>query len=211
MLLPASRMRPTVGPTLTRFGLGRRRSAAVSPLAIAAAAAACGMTLGALLAYFLDPKAGRRRRHTTRDRAMSRVRRGERRARLRARRAESHAVGIARRTLNAARPRDREPLDDVTLARKVESELYRRAHVPKGHISINAEDGFVFLRGVMDRQEDIERVAVATRQIDGVREVENLIHLPGTPAPASQPMSERLRAAGSVTTTGTGRRPGRSR
>lgn len=68
---------------------------------------------------------------------------------------------------------------------------YRRARVPKGHISINAEEGFAFLRGVLDRQEDIERIEVATRQIEGVREVENLIHLPGTPAPASQPKSER--------------------
>ena len=191
MLLTAPRVRLSAPATPTRFGRRRGRSTDVSPLAIGAAATTCGMTLGALVAYFLDPKAGRRRRHTARDRAMSRVRRGERRAAARARRAESHAVGIARRTLNAAHPRHREPLDDVTLARKVESELYRRARVPKGHISINAEDGFVFLRGVMDRQEDIERIEVATRQIEGVREVENLIHLPGTPAPASQPKSER--------------------
>ena len=195
MQFTAPRDRLKLRPTRTRFAL--RRSAAVNPLAIAAAAAACGMTVGALSAYFLDPKAGRRRRHTARDRAISRARRGERRAAARARRAESHAVGFARRTLNAARPRHREPFDDVTLARKVESELYRRARVSKGHISINAEDGFVFLRGVMDRQEDIERIAVATRQIEGVREVENLIHLPGTPAPASKPKSERLRSSNS--------------
>jgi BON domain len=192
MQFTAPRVRLSAPPTLMRFGLRRGRSTDFRPLAIASAAAVSGMTLGALLAYFLDPKAGRRRRHTARDRAMSRVRRGERRAAARARRAESRAVGIARRTLNAARPRHREPFDDVTLARKVESELYRRARVPKGRISINAEDGFVFLRGVMDRQEDIERIELATRQIDGVRDVENLIHLPGTPAPASKPKSERL-------------------
>ena len=197
MLFTAPRDRLKLRPTRTRFG--HRRSAAVNPLAIAAAAAAaaCGMTVGALLAYLFDPKAGRRRRHSARDRAMSRARDGERRAAARARRAESHAVGIARRTLNAARPRHREPFDDVTLARKVESEVYRRARVPKGHISINAEDGFVFLRGIMDRHEDIERIEVATRQIEGVREVENLIHLPGTPAPASKPKSERLRSSNS--------------
>jgi hypothetical protein len=192
MLLTAARDRHKARATPPRFGLGR--SAAVNPLAIAAAAAVCGMTVGALLAYFLDPKAGRRRRHTARDRATSRLRRGERRAAARARRARSHAVGVARRTLNAAHPRHREPFDDVTLARKVESELCRRARVPKGHISINAEDGFVFLRGVMDRQDDIERVEFATRQIEGVRDVENLIHLPGTPAPPSHPKSERLRS-----------------
>jgi osmotically-inducible protein OsmY len=165
----------------------------VNSLAIAVAAG-CGMALGALIGYFLDPRAGRRRRHTSRDRAISRVRRGERRAAVRARRAESHALGIARRTVNAAQRGRRQPVDDVTLARKVESELYRRARVPKGHISINAEEGVVFLRGVMDRQDDIERTADAARKIAGVRAVENLIHLPGTPAPASRSKSERGRA-----------------
>jgi hypothetical protein len=190
MLLTAARDRHKARPAPRRLGIGR--PAAVYPLAIAAAG---GMTVGALLAYFLDARAGRRRRHTARDRATSRLRRGERRAAARAQRARSHAVGIARRTVNAARPRHREPFDDVTLARKVESELYRRARVSKGHISINAEDGFVFLRGVMDRQDDIERVELATRQIEGVRDVENLIHLPGTPAPPSHPKSERLRSS----------------
>src|SRR3954451_1948992 len=104
MLLTAARDRHKARPTRPRFGI--RRSTAVNPLAIAAAAG-CGMTVGALLAYFLDPKAGRRRRHTARDRATSRLRRGERRAAARARRARSHTVGIARRTLNAARPRHR--------------------------------------------------------------------------------------------------------
>jgi hypothetical protein len=192
MLLTAPRIRLSAAPSRAR--LRRRRSTALDPLVMAAAAATCGMALGALLEYFLDPNAGRRRRHTAQDRAMSRVRRGERRAATRARRAESHALGIARRTVSAARRGQREALDDVTLARKVESELYRRARVPKGQISINAEDGFVFLRGVMERQEEIERIEVATRQIAGVREVENLIHLPGTPAPASRPKSERARS-----------------
>jgi hypothetical protein len=191
MLLTAPRIRPSVSPTRARFRPRRGRSMAVNPLLIAAAGATCGIALGALLEYFLDHTAGRRRRHTARDRVMSRLRRGERRAAMRARRTESHALGVARRAFNAARGGQREPLDDVALAHKVESELYRRVHVPKGQISINAEDGFVFLRGVLDRQEEIERIGAAARQIVGVREVENLIHLPGTPAPASRPKSER--------------------
>jgi hypothetical protein len=160
---------------------------------VAAPAAACGVALGLLLGYFFDPAAGRRRRHGARDRALSRMRRGERRAAVRARRAESHAVGIARRPFIAGRRR-REPLDDVTLARKVESELYRRAAVPKGTISINAEDGVVFLRGILDRQEDIDRVGAEVRRIAAVRDVENLVHRPGTPAPASRSKLERERS-----------------
>jgi BON domain len=160
------------------------------PVAPFAATAACGVAIGITLEYFLDPKAGRRRRHTARDRALSRVRRGERRAARRARRTESHALGLARRAFNA-RHRHREPLDDITLAHKVESELYRRTRVPKGRLSVNAEDGVVFLRGVMDREEDIERVEAGTRRVAGVRDVENLLHTPGTPAPASRPKRER--------------------
>jgi hypothetical protein len=197
-MILARRMRLAAPSTRPRFALwrrdpraGRRRASASSP----SAAAAGGVALGATLAYFFDPRAGRRRRHAARDRVLSRFRRAERRAQARARRAESHAVGIARRTFNARRFGRREPLDDVSLAHKVESELARSAGVPKGQVVINAEDGVVFLRGVIERQEDIERMEAATRRIAGVHEVENLLHPPGTPAPASRPKLERQRSA----------------
>ena len=194
MILSPRRMRPTAPPTRARLAI-RRRPAAAPPRASVptpAAAAAGGIALGAILVYFLDPRAGRRRRHALRDRALSRLRRGERRALRRARRTELHAVGIARRTLHARRRR--EPLDDVTLAHKVESELSRRAGVPKGQVVVNAEDGVVFLRGVIERREDIEHLEAAARRIPGVQEVENLVHPPGTPAPASRSRLERHRS-----------------
>ena len=159
-----------------------------------AAAAAGGLAVGAVLEYFLDSGAGRRRRHTARDKALSQVRRGERRAVGRARKAELHAIGVARRTV-VGRIRKHEPLDDASLAHKVESQLYRRAGIPKGHISINAEDGVVFLRGVLERPEDIQAIEAVAREIDGVRAVENLVHAPGTPAPASRPKLERERSS----------------
>src|SRR3954452_4891197 len=192
------RTRLAAPTTRSRFALRRRRAPAAPPPAAAwptAAAAAGGVALGAFITYFVDPNAGRRRRHTARDRALSRVRRGERRAMGRARRAESHAVGIARRTVHARRFRPREPVDDVTLTHKVESELARLTDVPKGQIVINAEDGVVFLRGVVEREDDIERLEGATRRIAGVRAVDNLLHLPGTPAPASRPKLQRQRSS----------------
>jgi hypothetical protein len=190
MVLTAPRTRFRGLPVLARLGIWRDRPTAGERFAIPAAAAAGGVALGVVLGYFLDPTAGRRRRHVTRDRALSRVRRGERRAVRRARRAESHAVGVARRGLNA-RHRCREPIDDITLAHKVESELFRLVGVPKAGISVNAEDGVVFLRGVIDREEDIARMEAGTRRIDGVRGVENLLHTRGTSAPASRPKLER--------------------
>jgi hypothetical protein len=195
MLVSARGKRPIVTPTRARLALKRRgrrdRRRASSMLA---AGAVGGLAIGALVEYFVDPKAGRRRRHSARDRVLSRLRRGERRAIVRARRAEAHAVGVARRTINAHR-RAEEPADDLTLAQKVESQLFRRAHVPKGQVSVNAEEGVVFLRGVMERHEDIERMGEEARRIDGVRAVENLVHPPGTPAPTSRSKLERQRAA----------------
>ena len=190
MVITAPRTRPRGLRRLARLGIRRDRHTAGDRFAIPAAAAAGGVALGVVLGYFLDPTAGRRRRHSARDRALSRMRRGERRAARRARRAESHAVGVARRALNA-RHRRREPIDDITLAHKVESELFRRTGVPKGGISVNAEDGVVFLRGVIDREEDLARMEAETRRIAGVRNVENLLHTRGTTAPASRPKLER--------------------
>jgi hypothetical protein len=194
MLISARGMRPTATPSRARLTLQRRgrRGADRRSASSTLAAAAGGLAAGVLLEYFVDPKAGRRRRHTARDRALSRLRRGERRAIVRARRSEAHAVGVARRTINARR-RAEEPADDVTLAQKVESQLFRRAGVPNGQVSVNAEEGVMFLRGVMEHQEDIERMGEEARRIAGVRAVENLVHPPGTPAPVSRSKLERQR------------------
>ncbi|MGZ4334754.1 MAG: BON domain-containing protein [Gaiellaceae bacterium] len=80
------------------------------------------------------------------------------------------------------RTRARE-LDDATLAHKVESVALRDQRIPKGQISINAEQGAVFLRGQVESPELIEELEQAVRAVRGVRSVENLLHLPGTPAP----------------------------
>src|SRR3954453_6823632 len=73
-------------------------------------------------------------------------------------------------------------LDDVGLARKVETVIFRDDAVPKGKIDVNAADGVVWLRGEAKTPEmikDLERQATA---IPEVKKVENLLHLPKTPA-----------------------------
>jgi osmotically-inducible protein OsmY len=67
----------------------------------------------------------------------------------------------------------------VTITHKVESALFRRARVPKAQIDINAEEGVVFLRGVVERAEDIAHFEEVARGLGGVRGVENLLHLAG--------------------------------
>jgi osmotically-inducible protein OsmY len=70
--------------------------------------------------------------------------------------------------------------DDVTLARKVETELFRDPDVPKGQIDVNAEGGVVYLRGEVRTPELIDDLLERARSVHGVREVESLLRLPGT-------------------------------
>src|SRR2546429_670562 len=78
------------------------------------------------------------------------------------------------------------PADDARLARKVESALARIDGAPKEKISVNSAEGVVQLRGEADSQELIETLAQRARSVEGVRDVENLVHLPGAEAPMHQ-------------------------
>ena len=79
---------------------------------------------------------------------------------------------VGRFTSVATRTLEPKEYDDATLKDKVESELFRDEHEVKGAININAQEGVVQLRGVEK-----------TEKIQGVREVESLLHTPGTEAP----------------------------
>jgi osmotically-inducible protein OsmY len=138
--------------------------------------------IGAALTYFFDPQNGRRRRALARDRLPAFLRGGARRAERLGRTAQSQAYGVTQKVKH--RKEDGKPLpDDVTLARKVETEIFRGAEVPKGQINVNAEDGVVVLRGEVEQPELIRDLEKKTRNVQGVREVENLLHTPGTPVP----------------------------
>ena len=76
--------------------------------------------------------------------------------------------------------------DDATLKDKVESELFRDEHEIKGAININAQEGVVQLRGQLPSQDLIDALVARTRKIDGVRDVESLLHTPATEAPMHQ-------------------------
>jgi hypothetical protein len=74
-------------------------------------------------------------------------------------------------------------LDDVALARKVETIIFRDEAVPKGKIDVNAADGVVWLRGEAKTPEMIKALERQATAIPEVKKVENLLHLPKTPAP----------------------------
>jgi len=137
-----------------------------------------GAALGAVLAYFFDPQNGKRRRHVTRDRTLAIFRRSGRRA---GGYVAAEAHGLKQKATHLREePKD---LDDVTLARKVETEIFRPADAPKGSVDVNVVDGIVQLRGEVESPDLVEELASKARSVQGVRDVENLLHLPGTPAP----------------------------
>jgi osmotically-inducible protein OsmY len=143
-----------------------------------------GAAAGAAGAWFLDPNDGTRRRHVVRDKAAKYARKGG----AEVTRQADYAAGVAKGAAYEAAPTSgrgdaAERLNDPALARKVETEIFRDADVPKGDISVNVEDGVVYLRGQVERPELIESLMVRASQVDGVRSVENLLHTPGTPAP----------------------------
>ena len=87
-------------------------------------------------------------------------------------------------------------MDDVTLARKVETELLRDEDAPKGQVDVSAVDGVVELRGQVKRPEDVKELEAKARKIPEVRDVRNLLHLPKTPSPtrADSPAEHTKRA-----------------
>jgi hypothetical protein len=74
------------------------------------------------------------------------------------------------------------PLDDATITDKVETILFRDTSVAKGKIDVNTVDGVVYLRGVAKTPEQIKGLEAKALEIPEVKQVENLLHLPKTPA-----------------------------
>jgi osmotically-inducible protein OsmY len=137
--------------------------------------------IGAALVYFFDPQQGARRRAMARDRFFAFFRhRGREAARL-GRAASSEAYGLKQKATHLREePKD---FDDQTLKAKIESEVFRPADTPKGDVNVNVENGVVYLRGEVERPELINDLESRVRRVQGVREVENLLHLPDTEAP----------------------------
>jgi len=100
--------------------------------------------------------------------------------------AAHRAKGAAAAAEGAVTP-DEPPANDQTLKDKVESEIFRAPDAPKGHVDVNAEDGVVTLRGELSSSERIEELEQATREVEGVRDVRSLLHLPdqSPPTPGS--------------------------
>src|SRR6188472_2412701 len=159
-----------MGNLMSRLPRGRRaarRPAARRRMRVSAAARGMGPRLAAVLGAFgvgaladrfiFDRANARRRRHIARERGLAKLRRRSRAAVRRAKYMEGVAEGVAHRTAHAMPGvgSRKEPLDDLSLAQKVEGEAFRQAGVSKAHVSVNAEGGVVYLRGRLENDDQI--------------------------------------------------------
>jgi gas vesicle protein len=140
-----------------------------------------GAAFGAITAWLLDPDRGRSRRARLADQTAAIARRGIRLAERQQRMIGSLAAG--KMSALRSQPDAETAANDATLKEKVESELLRDPKIPKGAININAEQGIVVLRGEVPDEAMREKLEKRASTIPGVWSVENLLHLPGEPAP----------------------------
>jgi hypothetical protein len=162
---------PSVRRRRRRAGLVRSRSAA---------AFAGGLVSGSLTTYFFDPRNGKRRRHELTDRSSGAVRRLARRSSRGATGALVRVGGLGARALHL-RERRKE-LTDESLTQKIMSEVFRDPALPKGAVNVNVEHGRAVLRGEVATTDLIGELESRVRDVVGVRDVENLLHVTGTPA-----------------------------
>jgi osmotically-inducible protein OsmY len=93
------------------------------------------------------------------------------------------AKGMAGSVPDVGREPAEQRLNDPAIAAKVESEVFRDQQIPKDKLSVNVEDGAVYLRGEVPDQDTMNELVARARQVDGVKGVENLTHLPSEAAP----------------------------
>jgi hypothetical protein len=78
-------------------------------------------------------------------------------------------------------------LDDVTLARKVESEAFRGAGVSKSTVKVSAADGRVTLRGTVKKGADASALERRVLAVPEVAEVDNQLRVAPRRKPAPKP------------------------
>jgi osmotically-inducible protein OsmY len=142
-----------------------------------------GAGFGAAAAYFFDQQSGNRRRKVAADKAGRFTREGAGSVTGAAQAAGAQAKGVAAKAQQKATGGDSAPGDDNTLKNKVETEIFRDADAPKGSVDVTVVNGIVELRGQVNDPSQSEALELKTRMVSGVKDVRNLLHLPGETPP----------------------------
>lgn len=126
------------------------------------------------------------------------------------RRVVSEGYGVTQKALHLGRE-PKPGMDDVTIAHKVETEIFRGPDSPKQTVNVNVVDGVVWLRGEVKNPEQVSGLEEKARSVPEVRNVENLLHLAKTPAPtrADAPARQQRTRSSTRRPTPSRRRGGR--
>ena len=100
-----------------------------------------------------------------------------------------HSANAVKGVAHSVTPKRSEPMDDMTLADRVRSEIFRPADAPKSGVSVDVQAGVATLRGEVGAQEWIERLGDEAGHVEGIKGVQNLLHTPGTPPPTAESRS----------------------
>jgi osmotically-inducible protein OsmY len=166
--------RKTARKQMVRARVAAARARASRPQVGSKKGIAAAGVAGAAGAFFLDPHEGRRRRHMVRDRAVAVVHKATAKTRRQTGYRKSQAEGKFEALKSKIRP-EKPAANDQDIADRVKSRIFQPADAPKGSVNINVEHGVVYLRGQVDRKEEIEKLAKQAGSVDGVRGVENLL------------------------------------
>ena len=165
-----------------------------------------GAAVGAAAAYLLDPVAGNGRRARLLDQTGALIRRGEERADDLSRHATNVFQGRVRQMTTAPE----RSMDDGTVEARIRSEVLGRGDPDASGVVVNVEDGVAVLRGEVSGPDAIAGIVDRTKAVEGVREVRNLLHVPGAPAPNKEAARAAKPATGSSSTSSTSRSSGGS-
>jgi hypothetical protein len=134
---------------------------------------------GAVVAFLMDPQRGRTRRARLIDQGAATLRRTGRRAEHAVRAAGASASGAMQAIQHATGAGGTGATDDVTLAARAATELFRDPSVPKGSINVNAERGVIVLRGEVKTAAQRDKLGRRAEKIDGAWSVQNLLRVEG--------------------------------
>jgi osmotically-inducible protein OsmY len=72
--------------------------------------------------------------------------------------------------------------DATTITDRVMSSVFRGLDIPVGELNVNTVDHVVYLRGHLDDESAVKEIERRAREVDGVRDVVNLINKPDVDA-----------------------------
>src|SRR4051812_35611822 len=76
-----------------------------------------------------------------------------------------HSANAVKGAAHAVTPHRQEWMDDMTLADRVRSEIFRDHEAPKGGVVVDVQSGVAYLRGEVPDEEWVERLGKAARKV----------------------------------------------